>query len=160
MFSDINDMVRELTRIFAECGIVFQVVENFAGAPVQGFIKKDNNKIILSMTIRGAYADIFWFSLFHEIGHLLNGDIGDSNFVDFTNSNSDMEQLADKFARQTLIAEDAFTNFMKRQNLTEIDIVKFAKQQNVQPFIVVGRIQKGKDNFKLFSNLKVKYKWK
>ncbi len=160
MFLDINDAIRELTRIFAECGIVFQVVENFAGAPVQGFIKKDNNKIILSMTIRGAYADIFWFSLFHEIGHLLNGDIGDSNFVDFTNSNSDMEQLADKFARQTLIDEDDFTNFIKRQNLTELDIVKFAKQQNVQPFIVVGRIQKEKDNFRLFSNLKVKYKWK
>lgn len=28
------------------------------------------------MTIRGAWADIFWFSLFHELGHIVNGDIG------------------------------------------------------------------------------------
>ena len=40
MFLEINDAVKELKRIFAECGIVFQVVKNFAGAPVQGFIKK------------------------------------------------------------------------------------------------------------------------
>lgn len=160
MFLEVNEAMRELTRIFAECGIVFQVVENFTGAPVQGFIKKNDNRIILSMTIRGAFADIFWFTLFHEIGHLLNGDIGNSNFIDFANAKSDMEDLADKFARETLIDEEAFNNLLNIQNLTETDIIKFAKQQNVQPFIVVGRIQKEKNNFRIFANLKVKYKWK
>ena len=159
MFLEVNEAIRELTRIFAECGIVFQVVKNFTGAPVQGFIKKSDNKIILSMTIRGAFADIFWFTLFHEIGHLLNGDIGNSNFIDFTNSKSDMENLADEYARNTLINEDEFNNFIKRQNLTELDIIKFANQQNVQPFIVVGRIQKEKNNFRIFTRLKKKYKW-
>lgn len=160
MFLEINEAIRELTRIFADCGIVFQVVENFTGAPVQGFIKKSDNRIILSMTIRGAFADIFWFTLFHEIGHLLNGDIGNSNFIDFTNSKSDIEDLADEFARKALIDEEAFCNFMNQQNLTETDIISFAKQQNVQPFIVAGRIQKEKNNFRIFSNLKRKYKWK
>ncbi len=160
MFLEVNEAVRELIKIFAKCGIVFQVVENFTGAPVQGFIKKCDNKIILSMTIRGAFADIFWFTLFHEIGHLLNGDIGNSNFIDFANSKSDMENLADEFAKKTLINEEDFNNFLNQQNLTETDIIAFAKKQNVQPFIVVGRIQKEKNNFKVFSNLKKKYKWK
>ena len=43
MFLEINKAIDELKRIFAECGITFQVVKNFAGAPVQGFIKKVNN---------------------------------------------------------------------------------------------------------------------
>ena len=160
MFLEVNEAIRELTRIFAECGIIFQVVKNFTGAPVQGFIKKNDNRIILSMTIRGAFADIFWFTLFHEIGHLLNDDIGNSNFIDFANSKSDMEDLADKYARNTLINEDDFNNFINQQNLTESDIINFAKQQNVQPFIVVGRIQKEKNNFRIFASLKKKYKWK
>lgn len=160
MFLEVNEAMNELTKIFAECGIVFQVVENFTGAPVQGFIKKSNNRIILSMTIRGAFADIFWFTLFHEIGHLLNGDIGNSNFIDFTNAKSNMEDLADEFAREALIAQEDFDNFIIRQNLTEMDVINFAKQQKVQPFIVAGRIQKEKNNFRIFSNLKVKYKWK
>lgn len=160
MYLEVNEAIRELTRIFAECGIIFQVVKNFTGAPVQGFIKKNDNRIILSMTIRGAFADIFWFTLFHEIGHLLNDDIGNFNFIDFANSKSDMEDLADKYARNTLINEDDFNNFINQQNLTESDIINFAKQQNVQPFIVVGRIQKEKNNFRIFASLRKKYKWK
>ncbi len=160
MFLEINEAIRELTKIFSECGIVFQVVENFTGAPVQGFIKNSDDRIILSMTIRGSFADIFWFTLFHEIGHLLNGDIGDSNFIDFTNSKSNIEDLADKFAREILINEKDFINFINQQNIIEEDIIAFAKQQKVQPFIVVGRMQKEKNNYRIFSNLKKKYKWK
>ena len=160
MFLEVNEAIKELKRIFAECGIVFQVVENFTGAPVQGFIKKIDNKIILSMTIRGAFADIFWFTLFHEIGHLLNGDIGNSNFIDYANSRSNMEDLADKFARETLINEDDYNAFSNKKNLKEVDIIKFAREQNVQPFIVAGRLQKERNNYSIFNNLKKKYKWK
>lgn len=159
MFLEVNEAMEELTKIFAECGIVFQVVRNFTGAPVQGFIKKNNNKVILSMTIRGSFADIFWFTLFHEIGHLLNGDIVNSNFIDFTDSRSDMEDMADKFAREVLINEEDFNKFINQQNLTENSIINFAKEQGIQPFIVVGRIQKYKDNFSIFASLRTRYKW-
>lgn len=160
MFLEINEAMRELTKIFASCGIIFQVVENFAGAPVQGFIKKSDNRVILSMTIRGAFADIFWFTLFHEIGHLLNGDMASSNFIDFANSRSDMEDMADTFASDTLIPNGAFDKLLAKENLTSKDIVTFASEQKVQPFIVVGRIQREKNNYRIFSDLKVKYKWK
>ena len=159
MFLEINEAIKELKRIFSECGIIFQVVKNFTGAPVQGFIKKNNNKIILSMTIRGAFSDIFWFTLFHEIGHLLNGDIVNSNFIDFTDSRSDMEDRADEFARGVLINEQDFNEFINQPNLTETAIINFAKEQGVQPFIVVGRIQKQKNNFRIFANLRTRYKW-
>ena len=160
MFLDINDAIKELKRIFGECGIIFQVVKNFTGAPVQGFIKKIDNKIILSMTIRRAFADEFWFTLFHEIGHLLNGDITSTQFIDFSESKSDMEDNADEFARNNLLNEEAYIKFINTNDLTESSIIKFAKEQEVQPFIVVGRIQKEKNNFRFCYNLKIRYKWK
>ena len=159
MFLEINEAIKKLKEIFSECGIVFQVVKNFAGAPVQGFIKRNNNKIILSMTIRGAFSDIFWFTLFHEIGHLLNGDIVSSSFIDFANCKSDMEDNADEFASRVLINEEKFNEFINQQYLTEQSIINFAKEQEVQPFIVVGRIQKQKNNYKIFSKLRTRYKW-
>ena len=45
---------------------------------------------------RRHYADTFWFALFHEIGHILNGDMGIS-YCD------DVEDKADEYARNTLI---------------------------------------------------------
>ena len=159
MFLEINNAIEELKRIFAECGITFQVVKNFKGAPVQGFIKKINNRIILSMTIRRAFADEFWFTLFHEIGHLLNGDIVSTQFIDYTDSKSDMEDKADKFASNTLINEKDYNQFIEKSDLTEEEIIKFAKAQEVQPFIVVGRIQKERNDFKFCHRLKIRYKW-
>ena len=159
MFLEINDAIAALTKIFAECGIVFQVVQNFAGAPVQGFIKRKDNKVILSMTIRGAFADIFWFTLFHEIGHLLNGDIGESNFIDFTNSKADIEENADYYARNALINEEDFYSLINKENITEHDIIEFSMQQEIEPFIVVGRIQKEKNDYKVFNKMKKKYIW-
>lgn len=80
---DPNIMVSNLKNIFAECGIAFDVVYHFCGTPVQDFIKQiDSGKVILCVKIRGKGADKFWFSLFHEIGHLLNGDLN-TRFVDF-----------------------------------------------------------------------------
>lgn len=126
---------------------------------MQGFIKKIDNRIILSMTIRKSFADEFWFTLFHEIGHLLNGDIVSTQFIDYADSKSDMEDKADIFASNTLINEEDYKHFMEKNNLTEKEIIKFARIQEVQPFIVVGRIQKEKNDFKFCYRLKTRYKW-
>ena len=59
--------------------IDFSVMKNFRGAPVQGYIFRRSDGVYqMVLTIRGAFADIFWFSLFHELGHIVNGDIGKS----------------------------------------------------------------------------------
>ena len=157
MFLEINEAIKKLKELFAECGVVFQVVKNFAGAPVQGFIRKNDNKIILSMTIRRAFADEFWFTLFHEIGHLLNGDIAGNQFIDYADSKSNMEEKADEFASNALINEEEYRKFVESGNLTEEKIRKFSKEQNVKPFIVVGRIQREQKDYKLFYNLKTRY---
>src|SRR5665647_232478 len=72
MFSEPNTINLELAKIFSECGIAFKVVPHFTGAPVQGFIKQtESGKMVLCMTLRHGYADRFWFTLFHEIAHIL-----------------------------------------------------------------------------------------
>ena len=112
------------------------------------------------MTIRGAFADVFWFSLFHEIGHLVNGDLISNNFIDFMESKSDMEDKADDFAMDKLIDREAYKKFISKEKITENELINFAKEQKVQPFIVVGRLQKDKGDYRLFYKLKVRYGWK
>ncbi|MBQ9659587.1 MAG: HigA family addiction module antidote protein [Clostridia bacterium] len=157
MFLEINEALIKLKEIFSKCGIVIQIVENFKGVPIQGFIKKEKNKVILTMTIRGASADIFWFSLFHEIGHLVNKDI-DSNFIDFE-VDSDKEVEADNYAKDTLISKNDFENFYKIGDFSDKAIIEFAKAENVPPFIVVGRLNKEKNNYQIGNKLKIKYSW-
>jgi len=56
------------------------------------------------MSIRWKYADIFWFSLFHEIGHLLLHRKKDI-YVDFVEDdyNKEQETQADEFASNIVV---------------------------------------------------------
>ena len=159
MFFEINDAIEKLKNIFSECGIIFQVSKSFKGAPVQGVIKKIKNQVLLTMTIRGAFADIFWFSLFHEIGHLLNGDF-DTQLIDYVSNKSEKEIKADMFARDILIDKNQFVEFIKNNDFSKKEVIKLAKKNNVQPFIVVGRLEKEINDYKLLSEMRLMYKWK
>lgn len=141
MFLEPQNIENELQKIFAECGIVFKIVKYFKGAPVQGFIKNYLSKnIILCMTLRQNRADIFWFSLFHEIGHILNKD--ENNYlVDFEFAKGDEELEADNFANKELINQNDYKKFVENDVFTLPAIKRFAKTQNVQPYIVIGRLQ-------------------
>lgn len=159
MFLEPNDMVKELQSIFLECGIVFKVVKHFTGAPVQGYIHKKNNKIVLCMTIRKSFSDIFWFTLFHEIAHILNEDFK-VQYIDYTFIENESEIKADQFARNTLIDFNDYENFKKQCRYDLESINEFANKQGVVPGIVIGRIQNDTGNYRFMSKMREQYKWK
>lgn len=160
MFKEPNSMRKDLIGIFAECGIAFNIVRHFKGAPVQGFIKRtDGEQMLLCVTLRQAFADIFWFTLFHEIAHILNGDVK-NYFCDFDFKKDEMEERADKLASGMLIDEDHMKNFLQASDFSLDAIKRFALQEEVPPFIVVGRLQKnGVIDYSKYAEVKVRYKW-
>lgn len=158
MFLLPNEMVEKLKEIFSECGVTFEIVHNFKGAPVHGYIQKKEKKIILCMTIRNSFSDIFWFTLFHEIGHLVNGDFKDQ-YIDYSFIESEVEKKADTFARDTLIKAKDYNTFIKNGKFDIKTITNFAKSQNVKPGIVIGRMQKENKNYKFMASYRERYKW-
>ena len=167
MMSDsISDVRQRLQDIMSECGIRFKVVRNFRGAPVQGFIKditdeeSGNHELIMCLTLRRARADIFWFTLFHEIAHVLHGDYR-AKFVDFSSESSEAENRADCFARDFLIPPEEYLAFtMEHRSPGWEDIEEFAKKVNVPTFIVLGRLQKDEIvDWSQYSDQVVMYKW-
>ena len=161
MFEDINTGIKKLTKIFAQCGIKFKVVKNFRGAPVQGFIKKiSKNQLVLCLTLRGKRADRFWFTLFHEIAHILNNDYK-NRFVDFDSGNNEIEIKADTVARNLLINPISYKNFIhSNEIITWSNIEEFSKKNNIRPFILLGRLQNDQIlDWSDFSDKIVNYEW-
>lgn len=143
MFMRANQIQRKLSEIFSECGIAFRIVPNFTGAPVQGFIKRtEEGTLILCMTLRQKFADIFWFTLFHEIAHILNGDTK-YEFIDFDSVSGDMEKKADRMAGEFLINSEEYKAFVSAGEYKRPSgIEHFAASQNVKDYIVRGRLMK------------------
>jgi len=160
MFMNVNTVENKLKKIFAECGIAFKIVKNFRGAPVQGFIKKtENDNLVLCMTIRNSFADIFWFTLFHEIAHIIHGDMK-NKFIDFESVSGEMESKADKFARNTLIPLSDFKYFVAKKDFSLSAINDFADKCGISPFIVIGRLMKEElIEWDCYSKERIRYKW-
>ena len=131
---------------------------NFIGAPVQGYIQKKKDKVLLCLTIRQSFSDIFWFTLFHEIGHLVNNDFEDL-YIDYYFIESKVEKNADDFARNQLINDNDYNKFISNNKYNISTIKEFAKTQNVKPGIVIGRIQRETNDYTFMSKYRERYKW-
>ena len=140
-------------NLFASCGIALVFLPHIGGSFLHGATFYDGNKIVLGMTVRGKDADRFWFSLFHEIGHILLGHISGCS-----EPTKEDEAEADRFARDTLINQEAFDNFIDVRNFSQLAIKRFADRIEIDPGIVVGRLQKeGYIPYNRCCNLKTKY---
>lgn len=163
MTNDNCDLQTELASVMMKYGIDFSVVHNFRGAPVHGYIcQQSENCYQMALTIRGAYADIFWFSLFHELGHIVNGDISKSQkFIDIMEGNQTNKEIeADNFATNALIDARDYMRFIAIEDYSIGSIKRFARTQNVMPYIVIGRLQKEERiPYNWFSEYKLRYRW-
>ena len=161
MCSSEESVQKALSDLFSGYGIDFSVVRNFKGAPVQGYIsKKKDGTYQMVLSIRESYADIFWFSLFHELGHIINGDVTKAErFIDY-NDDAEMEAEADAFASSKLIAPDAYDLFVKNADYSIESIERFSVNQNIRPYIVIGRLQREKRlDYSRYNSEKVLYEW-
>ena len=158
-----HDFLSQLRNTLARCGVGFVLHPHLPKTYVNGAIFwLTSDKAVLMMSIRGSWADIFWFSLFHEIGHIL---LHDRRHTFLENTVDDpqwrkQEHEADAFARDTLIPPERYARFMARRKLTASAIQAFAQDLKIAPGIVVGRLQHDKALAPHQQHgLRVRYRW-
>ena len=163
MMMEESDFQESLSELLAQYGIDFSIVHNFKGAPVHGYIvRTDDDVYQMVLTLRGAFADKFWFSLFHELGHIVNGDITKTgSFIDAQYAkDKKRESAADYFASNSLLEHTSYEHFLERGSFTYTSIQKYAKTQNVPSYVVIGRLQHdGIIPWDRYQKYKLRYKW-
>ena len=143
----------ELCEILRSCGIALVFLPHIGGSFLHGATFCDKNKIVIGLTVRGKDADRFWFSLFHEMAHILYGHINNLN-----GTTEAEETEADEFAKEILIPQKSFHEFIIHGKFDVAAIQKFASQIEIDPGIVVGRLQKeGYIEYNRCNQLKTKY---
>jgi HTH-type transcriptional regulator / antitoxin HigA len=143
----------QLIRLLGDCGIAIVFLPHFEGSFLHGTTFYDGDKIVMGLTVRGKDADRFWFSLFHEIAHIVQGHIGQPNNI----SEAD-EFTADEFAKETLIPSREFELYAAKKDFSKQSLVQFANEVGIDAGILVGRLQKeGYIEYNWFNELKTKY---
>jgi HTH-type transcriptional regulator/antitoxin HigA len=128
-----------LRQMLADVGVALAVEPEIKGARVVGATRwLTPDKAMIQLSLRHKWSDVFWFTLFHEIGHLMLHSKKDV-FINDQGPHSGEESEADAFASQVLIPrthEDRLADLA-----TEDDVRAFAAEIGIGPAIVVGRLQ-------------------
>ena len=78
--------------------------------------------------------------MFHELGHIENGDFG----ISFEKEKGEEEEKANDFAESCLIPPKEYYDFTQKRDFSVNGILKFAEKINRDPGIILGRLQKEK----------------
>jgi HTH-type transcriptional regulator/antitoxin HigA len=160
---DPKEFREPLQKYLAESGIAIVLCPHLPCTKAHGatfWLSKE--KAVLMITIRCAWADIFWFSLFHELGHImLHGR--QAVILEDDSEAPEMkkrEEEADRFAADILIPPDDYKDFVAKEDFHEENIHAFAHRIGVDSGIVVGRLQNDKRIKREWHNdLRKRYKW-
>lgn len=114
---------------------------------------------VVALTARHDRLDNFWFTLFHELGHisLHLSEPSDNIFVDAEEDGGgdeiEAEAEANAFAKDNLIPRDVWLRSDAYRSGNEASVMALARRQSIHPAIVAGRIRYERRDFRIFNDL-------
>ncbi len=142
--------VYKLSTVLTGFGIRFLIVEPLTGSTLDGATFWMDGVPVIAMTARFDRNDNFWFTFFHELGHVLAKDaysfdsFGCNTEVGFQIGEPTAEAAADRFAADTLVPTAELTSFISRVAplYQETRIVQFSIRVKMHPGIILGQLHK------------------
>ncbi len=138
-----EDWYRELQQLCADVGVKLINVPSLPKAPVSGATRWINDVPVIQLSNRYNRYDIFWFTFFHEVGHILLHGKKDVFLEGIYCSDFDMkkEEEADKFSSDLLLSKKEEEMVIAKGDYSAGSIVNMAESLGTHPSVIVGRLQ-------------------
>jgi len=145
----------EMQKLCAQCGVALVLVECLPKTYICGATLWRKDKAILALSVRGKRADIFWFTFFHELAHLINHKKKTSH-ISYENE----EDEADQIARNYLIPDELYKKFIEEYPYEDKKaIIDYAYKIGIAPCVLVGRLMHDKlVDYHYYSDLRPSFK--
>jgi addiction module HigA family antidote len=141
--TDPKVFIPKLQQICADCGVAVVFVQGFPKVAAFGASSWLNpEKALVILSVRGKLSDQLWFTIFHELGHILKHSKKEM-FVELKGADKSGEEVeADEFAANALIPEHSLQTWLKNNPILTVPSIKsFANKEGIAVGILVGRLQ-------------------
>ncbi len=137
-------------------GVLLIVERNIPGMEVDGAAFLVEDIPVIGLTLRRDSLDNFWFTLMHEVAHVIlhyRTGLAAGFFDDVENVEVDeLEGEANKFAADLLVPEELWSRSPARIAKVAKPIENLAKQLGIAPAILFGRIRFERKNYAIFAD--------
>jgi len=141
-----EDGPTHVADILRSLGVHFILVPHLPKTYFDGAVLPAGGNPVLALTLRYDRLDSFWFTLMHEMAHLVLGHEG-GRLEDLDgDAGNDAEEIeADALAGAWLVSEESLAEFVRRGKpyFSRQTIWSFARSISRHPAIVLGRLQRG-----------------
>ncbi len=137
-----SDFAEQLQALCAKAGVKLLYTPALSQIPVNGCVRWINDTPCIQLADNQKRNDIFWFTFFHEVGHLRHGkkDVFLEN-IDYGDKEAEKEKEADEFAARMLLSPSQEKQIIDNADFTEPAIKRYAAKFKVHPSIIIGRLQ-------------------
>jgi HTH-type transcriptional regulator/antitoxin HigA len=146
---------RHIPEVLGEMGIRLVVIEHLNKTKIDGaalWLDEDAKEApVIVLSLRYDRIDGFWFTLCHELMHILRGDkwsldnelVGPGKTGTDESEITEAEKEANKAASEFLIPAETIQSFIARYRprFSKVNITRFAGLHRIHPGIVVGQLQ-------------------
>jgi addiction module HigA family antidote len=141
-----DDFFKRLQTICLDAGVKVVHTPCLPKAPISGSTRWLNDTPLIQLSGRYKRNDSFWFTFFHEAGHILLHGKKDIflESIEYSDKDKQKEKEADEFAIKWTLTKDEQQEIIDAAPLNENDIKLFAKKFNTHPAIIIGRLQHDK----------------
>lgn len=155
------ESLTQIGQYLAFYGIVFLTEDSIPSMKLDGAVfSLSSGHIVVALSLRYARLDHFWFTLMHELAHVvLHADQLDKPIFDDFDAVSEslIEQQADRLALDSLIPRNEWRSCPARYTNSADDIVSFAERLGIPSQCAAGRLQRELGRYDLFSEIINKY---
>ncbi|MCC6795257.1 MAG: ImmA/IrrE family metallo-endopeptidase [Candidatus Hydrogenedentes bacterium] len=148
----------EMKKLCAASGVAVALVREMKKVPWSGatrWLSPDKAMILLSL--RGKGEDKFWFSFFHEAGHVLLHSKKDL-YIDDGEAEDEREKEANAFAAELLVPHTFNSEIRACKSKAAVEAI--AHKLDVSPGIVAGRYQFLTKKWTHFNELIRRWNWR
>ena len=152
------------TQFLAERGIAVVIAPHLQRTRLDGaaMLRTDGTPVI-ALTVRHDRVDNFWFTLFHELMHVLlhlvnsNAKYATQRFflddLDVAADTSVFEKEADDAAREALVPIASWNRSAVRYAIAPATVTQLANELGVSSAIVAGRVRFERRNYRLLTGM-------
>lgn len=151
-------IVRQLPSILAEFGIILVYVCALPGMSADGAVfHLSMGHPVIAMSLRFPRLDYFWFTLLHELAHLvLHADqLKEPVFfdVEVSEEKDRAERAANRLAKDSMVDREYWRNCAPKYDPSDRAVQAYAAEQGVHPSLIAGLLRKESGNYKRYSSI-------